>query len=118
MELILGWVLFAILTIIIIILLYLYFGKKRYVVLLPLPIIAIFYFYSFFTVEGSVRLGIALMGHPVIAYTSPLIENEEMKNADHVFFTTEKDIQLENNRMGYLECQEYFIIKISKYYGY
>lgn len=105
MEFIIGWILFVVLTFIVLILLYLNVYLRKTVAMFPLAFLSIFYFYSFFTTSGSLRLMTLIKGHPMIAYTTPL------KQDDKVFI-----INQTSDKLIYIECKDYFIVKMSKYY--
>lgn len=112
------WI-FIILLIILIFLGKLIFKDKKRKLLIPFIPILIFFIYSFFFTTGSVRLQIALMGHPIDAYTTGLNKaSEGYGNSMRSYYTPTKNIQVTSGNMGYIECTTYGIIKISEYYGF
>ncbi|MEG2351426.1 MAG: hypothetical protein RSA10_01700 [Bacilli bacterium] len=92
-------------------------GKKLFNIFL-MVIILLFSWFSFFTVTGSVRLAIALTGHPIAAYTTKLTENELMREKNARYFLPDQDIKVTSGSMGYIRCETKWIISLSSYYGF
>lgn len=111
------WMIFIVLLIVLFYLLYTILKKekkKRMILFIPL---AIYFLYSFFTINGATRLSIALYGHPMIAYTTNFKYynhlNDTAKNKKYVLPTKNMD-----DLPSYFECRTYGIIKITTYYGF
>ena len=65
--------------------------------------------YLFFTRDGSIKLGLLLLGYsPFISY-----ENIDYENGNSYL----NQIEI-NDKIIYLECKTYGIIKVSRYYDY
>lgn len=102
-----GWMLYTILK------------KKRKGFIIPLIALLMFFSYSFFSITGSIRLPIALMGHPLDAYTTDFEEGPTNYGTHNTYLKPTKDIKGDTgNQMLYIECKTYGILKISSYYGF
>lgn len=115
------WIIFFILLLILMILGYNIYKKRknREVNIVAFIFIFIFFIYSFFTINGSVRLAIAMYGHPDVAYTTKLVYNHLFNNNTVVknkkYVGTKKHL---DDYGSYFECNTYGLIKITTYYGY
>lgn len=115
------WIIFFILLLILIFLGYRIYKKKKNieVSIVAFIFIFIFFIYSFFTINGSVRLAIAMYGHPDVAYTTKLVYNHHfndskvIKNKKYVGAKKHLD-----DYGSYFECKTYGLIKITIYYGF
>lgn len=116
MEAFLSWVVFVFLLLIMMALCISYFKRKSIGKIALFIYLLIFFFYSFFSTTGSVRLAIALMGHPIEAYTTEFTYGDY--GNDHAYLSPTRDIPVTSGSMLYLECRTYGIIKISHYYGF
>lgn len=90
-------------------------SKKLFI---PIVLILLYTFYSFFTYTGSVRLEVFLMRHPFKAYTAKIEEKTDRKNNNERYFYVHSDIQVTSGSMGLIKCEDYFGFKISSYYGF
>ena len=116
-----SWLVFFVCGLVIVGLLVIALRKKRIRVLLPALLLGAFFAYSFFTVEGSVRLAIALMGHPVRACTTALQAAPEgfgLAAAGATYLKPVEDIPCASGSMLYFQCRAYGVLKISDYYGF
>lgn len=92
--------------------------KKKKRLILPLIVLFFFFGYSFLTTKGSIRLSIALLGHPIDAYTTDFVERPTEYDPTIVLLKPTKDIQMVTGSMLYLQCKSYGLLKISNYYGF
>ena len=119
MENISKWIILAVLVaIIILFIIFIFKTGKKLINVAIMIIILLFCWYSFFTIEGSVRFTIALMGHPIKAYTTGLEENKSMQANNVRYFMPTDNISVTSGRMGYIKCETHWIVSISSYYGY
>lgn len=116
------WIIFFILLLILIFLGYRIYKKKKNIEVSIVAFIFIFLFfiYSFFTTNGSVRLAIAMYGHPDVAYTTKLFYSHSFYNNPVVvknrkYVGTKKHL---DDYGSYFECRTYGLIKITTYYGF
>lgn len=115
------WIVFFALFFIILLMAYKIFKKKKKskIMAIVFVILLVFFLYSFFTVNGSVRLSIALYGHPDIAYTTKFEDNyysnsSKFKGKRKYIIPTKHIYSLSS----YFECRYYGPIKITVYYGF
>ncbi|MFQ6861425.1 MAG: hypothetical protein ACLROI_06595 [Beduini sp.] len=102
-----GWMLYTILK------------KKRKGFIIPLIALLVFFSYSFFSTTGSIRLSIALMEHPIDAYTTGFEPSPTYYGTRSTYLKPTKDIKGDTgSRILYIECKTYGIIKISSYSGF
>ena len=119
MELTLAWCLCIISIIGIGWMLYNILKKKKKPLILPLVVLLAFFSYSFLSTTGSIRLSIALMGHPIDAYTTDFEESPTDYGTHNTYLKPTKEIKGDTgSRLLYLECKTYGIIKISSYSGF
>ncbi len=71
-----------------------------------------FCWFSFFTEEGAARLGIALNGHPIIAYTTKLDKQENISTEETTYFKSSKDVTVNGNTLEYVKCYTKWIVRI------
>lgn len=76
-------------------------------------LVLIFCWYSFFTDQGSVKFAIAINGHPVIAYTTEVTEAPELAKDNIKYYTSSKDLVVNNKTVEYIKCETKWIIKLS-----
>lgn len=107
-----------ILTILIILLMVKFKKSKSKVTFISIFFLTIYTFYSFFTFTGSVRLEVVLMGHPIKAYTSDIVEVTYKRSYDERYYNVLSDIQVTSGQMGLIKCQNFYGFKISSYYGF
>lgn len=113
------WFIFFVLLFIVLLMAYKIFKKKEKIKIriIIFVILLIFFLYSFFTVNGSIRLLIALYGHPIIAYTTEFNDdysiNENTNNKKYLLPTKRMD-----DLSSFFECRSYGPIKITTYYGF
>lgn len=105
---------FSILSIVIISI-YLYVSKKRRGAFVTAIICGAYWLFTFCSDGGSVRLAIALMGYPNVAYSTNLIENTYMRQKNISYYISEQLIETENGTLNFFECRKYGILKISNY---
>lgn len=112
------WFIGIVLLLVIILIMISYIKKRKIYKIVISVILIAFFIYSFFTYNGAVRLGILFVAkNPLDAYTSEIKESTSRGN-DNRYFTTKKEIPLENNSMADLECDNYLIVKVCTYYGF
>ncbi|NBK96579.1 MAG: hypothetical protein EOM50_00930 [Erysipelotrichia bacterium] len=100
---------------IIIVLSYLYTERKSMLSLLIAILLSAFWLFTFCTEDGSVRLAIALKGHPKVAYTTALVENRHMRTKDISYYISQELIHTENGTLSFFECHNLGFLKISQY---
>lgn len=113
------WMIFITVLIILIIMIHkiIKSNKKSKLFILSFIILSFFWIYSFFTINGSVRLSIALYGHPIIAYTTefnnPKSMNDDVHNMRYILPVKHID-----DMSSFFKCKYYGPIKITTYYGF
>ena len=71
-----------------------------------------FCWFSFFTEEGAARLSIALLGHPVIAYTTNMEKQKDISTNEISYFKSSKEIIVNGEKKEYAICYTKWIIRI------
>lgn len=107
-----------VITLIIIFLIILFTKKKNKLLLIFPLILIIFLAYSFFTYNGAVRLGIVLASGDVVSAYTTKIDKSVSRGNNNKYFHPIKDIKITSGSMNDLECKNYLIVKICKYYGF
>ncbi len=97
-------------------LIYDFFKTKKIVRIISASLIIAYVMYSFLTYKGAVRFMILVMGHPVEAYTSNVLEQKI--NNSYKYFYIDKKIKVESGDAGLIVVRDYWILKIPEYYGY
>ncbi len=100
----------------IVFLIYDFFKTKKIVRIISASLITVYVMYSFLTYQGAVRFMILVMGHPVEAYTSNVLEQKT--NNSYKYFYIDKKIKVESGDAGLIVVRDYWIFKIPEYYGY
>lgn len=104
---------FAILLLTIMVLFINYIKRRKKLFLILAILSLLFWIYSFFTYNGSVRLAMAvLMKHSIIAYTSGITDSFAGGNSNKYF--SFKGV----NDLWNFKTKNYMLIKISTYYGF
>lgn len=80
--------------------------------ILIMILLLVFCWYSFFTEEGAARLSIVFTGHPVIAYTTSLDKQEDISNDEVTYFTSSKDVVVNEEKLQYVKCYTKWIVRL------
>lgn len=82
--------------------------KKKICSIIILVLCGIIY-YLFFTRDGSIKIGLLLSGY------NPFVSYENIDYDNDVSYLNPIEI---NGEIIYLECKNYGVIKVSKYYDF
>ncbi len=80
--------------------------------ILIMILILVFCWYTFFTEEGAARLSIVFTGHPIIAYTTNLVKQENLSNINTTYYVSSKDIVFNNKKLEYIKCHTKWIVRL------
>lgn len=95
-----------------------YIKRKKKYMIVGSVILIIYFVYSFFSYDGAVRLGIVFTtGDVFSAYTTKIEESSSRGNENKYFYPT-KNIKVTSGTMNDMECINYVVLKMCKYYGY
>ncbi len=75
--------------------------------------------YATLTTHGAMRFGVVRAApFEMSAYTTDLIINTGRSTEDKIVYATEEGLDALNGSDGYYECENYFIFKYCKFYGF
>lgn len=94
-----------------------YIRNRKKLPLIGSIILIVFLLYSILTYDGSVRIGIAITSKDIVSAYTTEIERGVSRGNNYKYFHPKKDIKIISGSMYDLECRNYFIIKVCKYYG-